>query len=219
MKKLKDVLLVGGLCLGTLVIYIVVAQFTDNRFLQKISIILIPSLLIIFILLAGIFFFIKDKAERRKKIKNKEVIYDGLGDDISEYVYSLEEWVVHPRTPITISLFDKSYSVKFSFASESPADGITDQHRNNYNDFMSAIVEKQKEIEEIIEKYYTEIYELENKQVLLSEFEAHSLKIDKNNQYVLIGAGPENGGDAGFALIIKPDLDIMTYEEYWNISH
>lgn len=219
MERLKDALLFGGLSFGCLIIYIVVAQFTDNPLLRKASVTLLPVLFIFFLVLAGLFFKIKDTVAKHKKIKNKEIIYESFGDGVAEFVYSLGQWNVNPKTPITITLFDKTYPISFSFASESPADGITDYHYKAYDDCMAAIGENRIEIEKIIENYYIENYELTDKQVLLSEFEVHSLEIDKIGQYVLFGDGPENGGDEGFVLIIKPELDMMTHTEYWSLCH
>jgi len=103
---------------------------------------------------------------------------------------------------ININLWENMYSVELS---------VENGKDFNYDDVIS---EKQKEIEKTIENYFIDEYDLENKQILISEFKPITLSYQKNGECVLFGFGPEMGSDEGFALIIKPKLDIMKQYEY-----
>lgn len=76
---------------------------------------------------------------------------------------------------------------------------------------------KRHEIERVLEKYYIEEYELEDKQVLISELNPQTLIITRKGQCALAGYGPENGGDEGFVLIIGSELNIMPQGEYYRL--
>jgi len=108
-----------------------------------------------------------------------------------------------------IVLWDKAYDIDLSVDAEST--GAIGGINENYNKIIS---EKQEEIEKTIEDYYIKEYDLKNKHVLVSEFNPTTLIFEKDGKCVLLGFGPENGCDEGFALMIRPKLDIMTQVEY-----
>lgn len=217
MGKLKFALLLVGLCLAALALYIAVVPISEE--LAPLTILIIPAVLIIIIFVGGFIVSLQDRAKRKRKIRDKEIISDSFGDGVATYEYKSDRWQVSPKTPETIMLFDKAYPVSLYFVSGSPADGISERYHEFYEQCKATIAEKREEIEALFEDYYTRYYELSDRQTLLSEFEVHTVEIYPRGQSVLIGGGPEGEGDTdGFALIVNPEFEIMTYEEYFNIS-
>lgn len=146
----------------------------------------------------------------------------------------------------TLVLWDKTYEIELDIETDFQNDSFTEEQEIAFEDFM----EKRREIQEYIEKYYSEnyiqiiedyyiaqeknwramskaqeefdeiisSYKAENKnalRTLISFFEPQMVIFKKNGESALIGFVAVTD-DHGIAITVKPRLEIMTQDEYYN---
>jgi hypothetical protein len=115
---------------------------------------------------------------------------------------------------ISLTLWDKAYSITLRVVAEKEKDGISQIQENAYRNFKEKKFEARKNIEEAVEKYYS----TSDKQVLISKFTPTELQFSTKGESALIAdnADDEDWHDPppGLAVIISPKVAIFTQEEY-----
>ncbi|OPX42029.1 hypothetical protein CLHUN_40880 [Ruminiclostridium hungatei] len=176
------------------IVFVIWTRISENRWIVYLA----PLMLIAIIFVA---LFIIEMISKKNK---REV------DSSMKNTFSLP-------SSIKLLLWDRLFNVEISYAKEFEKNNVTDVQKIHFESLQNMIESKRHEIERILEKYYIEEYELEDKQVLISELKPQTLIVTRKDQCALAGYGPENGGDEGFVLIIGSELDIMPQDEYYRL--
>jgi hypothetical protein len=128
--------------------------------------------------------------------KKKRLVSDAFG----EMIYCTYEW--RAVTKIPLCLWNKIYYVTPSaitgsylgntvaVATRKKREGVNETQKKAYCDFKENIIEKQKEIERVIEKYY----DTSDVQVLISKFTPIQLQFSVEGDVGLIADNAEQGG-------------------------
>ena len=192
----------GAVLIILICVYIFSARFSESPLRAAPLIIIFTGTVLAGILIAG-----SDKRNIEKKTKYHRIF--------GEMNYYYGYW--HTERTAALILWSRTYNVRCEFAADSENDDISEIQIRAYNECAETTDEECSEIEEIIESCYTDHFGLTDRQMLISEFRPFAFQFAEDGRYVLSGAGPENDcGHSSFVQIIRPQLEIMTDEMYYD---
>ena len=192
----------GAVLIILICVYIYSARFSESPLRAAPLIIVFTGTVLAVILIAG-----SGRRQTEKKPKYHKIF--------GEMNYYYGYW--HTERTAALNLWDKTYSVRCEFAADSENDDISEVQIRAYGECAGTAAEERTEIEEMLENYYIKHYGSADKQVLISEFGPSAFQFAKDGRYVLAGTVAENNCEySSFVLIIRPKLEIMTDEVYYD---
>ena len=147
-----------------------------------------------------------------KNLFNRKEKTPIVNETFGEVVESILGW--SKKTDEKITLWGKEYELEVRIVTSSKGDSINVKQENAYKNFKITIEEKQKQTEDIIERYF----KTTDKDVLIEKFTPTELMFGKFGECVLLADNADDDEEMhdvpdGLALCFEPLFKLYTQEE------
>lgn len=146
---------------------------------------------------------IKKRALKKHEIEEKKFFDGNFGDTGADY-----EFFRHPF----LTLWGKKYDITVFF--HNAEDCITAEQKDAYLDFISRLAQNERDIECVIERYYSDKYGRYDAKIIAESFLADSIQVSCDGEYVFLCTDEKTDYDIAISFLPEPRL--MSADEWFD---